>query len=662
MNGTAQYITTEWARSFSGVNQEAGKAIATDLNGNVYTTGYFTGSIDLDPGVATLSVNSSGLQDIFISKLDLNGNLIWAKKIGGLGNDIAYSITIDNNGSIYLTGAFHNVVDFDPGAGMQYLYSASSSSQDIFILKLDTSGNFIWVKSFEGSGYYDAFGNLYDAISTGYGVQTDTNGNVICTGGFLGALDFDPGAAIYTMSSLSVSNVFIVKLDSLGNFIWARSMGENKKGDEAYSIAVDHSGNIYTTGVFADTADFDPGPNVFNLITTAYTNVFVTKLDPSGNLLWAKKLGGNTLNDQATGFSIKTDNSNNVYLSGIFKGVGDFDPGIGIHTLTSSGNYDVFLCKINTAGDFVWAKNFGGSSADYCYSLAVDDNENVFATGSFKGTINVDIGNTNFSLSSTPLSTQDIFILKLNASGQYLWAGKVGGTGNDLGTAISVSQGNHIFMTGYYSNTADFSVGNNPNILTGLGSTDAFALKLGQGNIVLPLLITDFSVTKTSVGNLLKWQTENELSSSSGFIIERGKNAINFHEAGRVSVREGSCHYNFLDEYSTSGITYYRLKTIGQDNHILYSEILTLYSENMQTAKIYPNPSNGEINIQTEHPFSGIVRLRNQQGQIVVENKISQRTFWNCDLSSFKNGLYFFEGLENNGKDIIFRTVVQLIK
>jgi hypothetical protein len=274
----AQNVNLSWAVSFQGPGQEVGKSVVVDLLGNVYTTGYFTGSVDFDPGAGVYQLSSTGLQDIFISKLDGNGHFMWAKRIGGTGNDISNALTLDASGHFYMTGFFRNTVDFNPGVGTCYLSSYTINSQDIFVTKFDTSGNFIWAKCFGGSGYYDSLGNLYPAVSVGYGIQVDAQGNVYSTGSFLGDIDFDPNSGIELMSSLSVPNIFLSKIDVNGDFIWARQMGENHFGDEAYAMALDHAGFIYTTGVFSDTADFDPGPSTHYLISNAYNQAFVSKL------------------------------------------------------------------------------------------------------------------------------------------------------------------------------------------------------------------------------------------------------------------------------------------------------------------------------------------------------------------------------------------------
>ena len=221
-NSMAQGVSFSWVKSFHGTNQEVGKAVTSDAQGNVYSTGYFLGTVDFDPGVGVYPMSSNGQQDIFISKLDGNGNFVWAKHIGGAGNDMCNAITLDMAGNIYLTGFFRNTVDFNPGAGTAYLNTYASASQDIFICKLDTSGNFLWAKSFGGSGYYDSIGNMYPAVSVAYGIQTDELGYVYCAGSFLGSIDFNPDAGINNLVSEPVlfcqpGSLFHIEPVEIGN-------------------------------------------------------------------------------------------------------------------------------------------------------------------------------------------------------------------------------------------------------------------------------------------------------------------------------------------------------------------------------------------------------------------------------------------------------------
>ena len=255
-----------------GSSDEFGNSIAVDVNGNVYTTGYFQGTVDFDPGPGIYNLTSSGGNNIFVSKLDASGNFLWAKQMGsGGGGAQSYSIAVDASGNVYTTGGFFLTADFDPGLGI-YNLAAIGGGEDIFISKLDASGNFVWAKQLSGADF-----------ELGYSIAVDASGNVFTTGGFLGTVDFDPGSGTYNLTSAGSWDIFVSKLDASGNFVWAKRLGGTSQ-DDCNSIAIDANGNSYTPGSFSGTADFDPGTGTFNLTAlSGASNTFVSKLDASGN-------------------------------------------------------------------------------------------------------------------------------------------------------------------------------------------------------------------------------------------------------------------------------------------------------------------------------------------------------------------------------------------
>jgi len=208
-------------------------------------------------------------------------------------------------------------------------------------------------------------------------------------------------------------------LASSNNF-WAKSMG-GMYWDQGNSIAVDSSGNVYTTGRFWGTADFDPGPGTFNMTSAGGNDIFVSKLDSSGNFVWAKRMGGtDDAYDGDIGLGIAVDSSGNVYTTGYFYGTADFDPGSGTYNLTAV-EYDIFVSKLNSNGDFVWAKSMGGAGWDKAASIAVDTSGNVYTTGFFEYNADFDPSLDVFDLVS-PGSNDSIFISKLDSSGNFVWA------------------------------------------------------------------------------------------------------------------------------------------------------------------------------------------------------------------------------------------------
>lgn len=406
----AQDPKFEWVKQIGGTNTDFGLSIATDADGNVYTTGEFKGAVDFDPGAGTLvftSVASSiSSADIFIQKLDSAGNLLWAKQMGGEDSDRGSYITIDADGNVYTIASFGETVDFDPGAGTFDLVSIGAS--DIFIQKLNSSGNFLWAKQIAGTSYGD-----------GYSITTDADGNVFATGYFDGTADFDPGAGTFNITAGGYEECFILKLNSAGTFLWANSLTGVGVSSGA-SITTDANGDVYTTGNFRDTVDFDPGVGVFDLMASTQSDIFIQKLTFAGAFLWAKNMGGTSYNN---GESVAIDANGNAYITGYFQGSTDFDPGVGTFILTTSGGTsDVFIQKLNSAGNLLWVKQIDGTHYDNGFSVATDAYGNVYTTGRFGGTVDFDPGNLAFDLSSA--GSSDIFIQKLDSDGDFVFAKK----------------------------------------------------------------------------------------------------------------------------------------------------------------------------------------------------------------------------------------------
>ena len=388
-----------WAKQLGGTSNDSYCTIIIDGSGNIYTTGWFWGTADFDPGPGTYNLTSVGGYGVFVSKLDASGNFIWAKQWGGTSADISTDIATDAAGNVYTSGFFNGTVDFDPGVGTFNL-TAALSTLGAFISKLDASGNFVWAKKWGGTSAES---------SSGYSIAVDASGNIYTCGNFVGTVDFDPGVGTFNLTAIAVGGYhgFISKLDASGNFVWAKAMDGTSITGRNQSITTDAAGNVYTTGWFDGTVDFDLGAGTFNL-TAAGKDIFISKLDASGNFIYAKQLGGISEDE---GWSIVTDACGNVYTTGYFYGTVDFDPGLGIFNLTApAGVVEAFISKLDPSGNFILAKQFGGTSLGM--EITTDAAENVYTTGWFSGTGDFDPDSGIFNL--TAAGSLDAFISKYN--------------------------------------------------------------------------------------------------------------------------------------------------------------------------------------------------------------------------------------------------------
>jgi len=440
--GFAQSPVFEWARGISSDSLKPAEpaSIALDMAGNVYTTGYFGGTVDFDPGPGIYNLSTSSASQVFILKLDPLGNFVWAKSFDGWGSSMGRSITVDGTGNIYTTGSYHGQIDFDPDTSvfyLNYLYGGSS----LFICKLDPLGNFVWIKNAAG----DSAGVQPASITT------DGLGNIYTTGYFSGMADFDPDTTVQNLTAAGESDIFILKLHTDGRLDWVRGMG-GPGYDQANSVTVDSSQNVYMTGSFSGTADFNPFGTPCILSSSGGSDSFISKLDSSGDFLWAKGIGDVYFD---FGNSIVSDHTGNVYSVGFFVGNVDFDPGPDSTILTSAGCGAPYILKLDSAGNFVWVKSEISSTTFKATSIALDASDYPYITGYFDGTVDSDLDSGVYYLSGA----SDLFILKLNPSGNFVWARSMGGPGYESGNAIAVDAANNIYTVGDFSGTVDFDPG-----------------------------------------------------------------------------------------------------------------------------------------------------------------------------------------------------------
>jgi hypothetical protein len=370
------------------------------VNSNgIFITGSFTGTSDFNPGPAVNAhtANGGGWWDAFILKLDLNGNYVWSQKYGGQLIDCGRGLDFDNNQNIYLIGYFSTTVSFNNGGNSLNSFGGTDS----FILKLDPNGNFAWVKQFGGPSD-DDFGYI----------QVDGLSNIYFGGGsFLSStIDMDPGPGVSTIVSNGGSDIALGKLDFNGNFLWAKVIGNStqnfgglrlNKFSNQLVVFTDFSGNI----------DLDPGPAVVSAISNGGRDVAVVSLDPSGNYLWHTNFGGQ--GNEAVA-AIDFDGNGRIYITGGYSQTVDFDPGPIFNNLTSQGLTDVFITTYSAAGTYVNTTSFGGLGEDRGYSLACQNPNYLYLTGTYSNTVDFDPNSGSANLTSA--GQLDHFILKLNTS------------------------------------------------------------------------------------------------------------------------------------------------------------------------------------------------------------------------------------------------------
>lgn len=436
----AQLPPIGFATSYGGLGTDASWRVAVDALGNTYTGGYFNGTTTI--GSTTLT--SAGDMDLCVVKHDPQGNPLWAKRFGWVLQDMAFTIAADAAGNSYLAARWFYQITVNGTT-----YTANNESTDIGIWKLDTDGNVVWFSTFGGSG-----GETPNAIAL------DANGNVFVTGQFVTDFTFNG----QTVTSNGSDDVFVVKLNANGSPAWMSTFG-NTFGDIGRGIATDANGNCYVTGNARGTLNI--GSVTLNAAANNY-DIFLIKYNNAGVAQWAQGIGGS---DADYAYGLAADAAGNTYMAGNFR----VSTMIGnIQLVANSTLYtDGFVAKFNSSGVAQWAQKIGGSNSDAAYGAAVDASGNAYFIGQF--TENINVGGTG--LFSAGVS--DAFVTKLDASGNFVWATRIGGTGIDYGYGIAVHENGNCYASGFFAE--DITIGN--TTLTNNGDYDVYLVRYGNETV-----------------------------------------------------------------------------------------------------------------------------------------------------------------------------------
>lgn len=529
----------------------------------------------------------------------------WAKSIGGTDHDYSNSITLDASGNIYTTGTFSGTFDFDPGVETFNLTSAGVMA--IFISKFDSSGNFVWSKQFSGS-------NGVKAASES--IAVDALGNVYTTGHIQGTYDFDPGAGTFNLNS-SQRGIFISKLDNSGNFVWAKRMTGTF---DAYgsSIALDASGNVYTTGYFTETCDFDPGAGTFNLTApgsapfngTPPFDIYISKLDNEGNFLWAKQMGGAN-NEYSYSINIDQGGSGAIYTTGSFQGTVDFDPGAGEFNLIGPASApqfptsDIFVSKLDSEGNFLWAIKLHESAGVQGHSIVTDNFGNVYTTGNMTGAEDV-----------------DIFISKLDNLGNLVWTNTFSGTGFDYGQSVALDASGSVFVSGYFRS---------PSIIIG------------------PTTLTNAGASNTSDILIAK------LDNSGDFVWAKAVGGAGHDNCHSVALdASGSAYvagYYRTPSIMFDGTTFTNANDAGTTSDIFIAKINTSIvsgnneaSSSLNVTRVFPNPANNHLTIDLgSNDKNAQVNIFDITGKLVHSEGTSNLSQIAVNTGGFLEGIYMIQ-------------------
>lgn len=399
-----------WAKGEGGIGSDAANSITLDELGNAYVTGNIAGSANF----SGVGAQGRGIFDVFITKYDPQGNVVWVKLAGGDDNESGNSIKY-KNGYLYITGYFNDTAWFENTMLL------SKGDADGFLAKYTTDGNLVWVRQMGGANSdlsmsldVDQLGNVYIGGSYEYNMMLDT----------------------FHLSTTNLYNEsFVAKYNSTGHVVWAKS-GRGNNANQITGVAFDNDHSIFVTGYFG--GNFKMGSGNINSATSSY-DVFLAKLDVNGNYDWLKR-AGSTYEDAAHG--VCSDANGNPSIVGYFAGTAYFDS----HSVTYSDYSDVFVARYDSAGNNLWVRAGRGHQQDIGWGVTTDAYGNIFATGMYRDVIDFD-GNILHAYD------YDLFLVSYSPSGNLRWITTAGGVNTDCGFSVAVSNSGVVALAGYYSYT-----------------------------------------------------------------------------------------------------------------------------------------------------------------------------------------------------------------
>lgn len=508
---TAQTLTAMNAMHFGGSTVDGLWNMTLDPNGNTIISGSFTGTADLDPGPAQHAFTSSGEFDGFVVKLDSEGEFVWAITYGGPENDGANDVAVDASGNVYVTGYITGTVDMEPGTGSTMV--SSGAFDDMVLAKYAPNGTLIWALASETTN-----GNA------GYSLTVHANGDVAVGGVFYGVADLNGGTAVNEITSVGEGDAYVAKYDGDGNYQWARRCGGSMR-DEITTLTMDEAGNIFYGGDLQGTADIDFSATSVNHTSAGVTDMFIGKLNASGETQWTAAYGGTGLDIV---YFMRMGVGDQLTIGGYFSSTVDMDPGPAMANLTSASPDDVngFVQRFDGNGQLQWAHAFSSTDGCAVYMTQPTTNGGVIVCGAFLGDLDADPGPATTQLDAA--GDLDGFVIQLEADGTYRNSYRVGGVQGDEVYAVAQTGQGGIRCAGVFVGTLDLNGPSDPEPLVSAGSQDCFVIDLIEDGVGihespiahLPVIVDPLSRTITVIheGGSVPYQ----LHDMNGRILKEG--------------------------------------------------------------------------------------------------------------------------------------------
>lgn len=457
--------STIWAQdihaSFTSNNTALGQiyiySTAVDDSGNFYQTGYLNGSCN----VAFLNneskiLHSNGNADIYLAKYNERGNLLWAKNIGGNGSDFASKICLDKDQNILLAASFSGNISIDSSNNKSQI--SSNGASDIFLLKLNKDGEFIWVKTWGNAGY--------DQI---YDLKVSPLNRIAIVGNHNFDIDLDPGVGSHIESGIQARFSYTVVLNADGDYLWSKHI-KGEGDNHLYALCFDGDDNLYLAGSYSNLSRLDLNPNAQASVARGSSAAMVLKFSSTGEALWHKSIDGSNAEDI---LQITTTPNNELIVAGLFNGSMVWSEK---DSFISKGNTDIFIAQINSMGQTIWNKQIGSSGTERLSHLAVDQSFHIWTVGSYGASCDFNPGTPVYKLPFSDIS--DGFLSQLNYLGEFEGAMAISSMNDDIGSTINCHQ-NKILFCGVMSDSVTLQTAHSKSFLKAKNKNlQAFVIQL----------------------------------------------------------------------------------------------------------------------------------------------------------------------------------------
>jgi len=428
-------------------------------------------------------------------KVDTFGNPVWSFSMDGNGIAIGDGICLDSDGDVYIAGMINAKIDFDPGPGEE-IHDAGTDGTDSFIAKYDADGNYLWAHTFGSIHYGDRYW-----YTRAHAIQTNQFGDLFVSGTFRLTMDFDPGPGVEEHTATGGENggldAYVSAFNTDGEFQWVRTWGsddngEVDSGDNARGLDIDSNGDVYVTGGFHGTVDFDPGPGVDEKTSTdEFGDFYLLKWDRTGDYQWVRTWAAHGYANYPSpyppqgwgGKYLHIDDMNNIYIVGEFKGPLDFDPGAG--EFIRGDGQGAFLTIFDIDGNLKNAVTWDnpGESLDLMfYGVYTDLAPNIYITGTFTNDIVVDLDPGPGITPHQGAGYNNSLLVKLNSEGDFIWSRSwsptSGFNGWTVARCLTTDLNNDVYLGGDFRDEVDFDPG--PGIKLEDSSGVGFLLKIKE--------------------------------------------------------------------------------------------------------------------------------------------------------------------------------------